>query len=51
MAEPSVAIEPTEPPPIGRYRLAFGTFLAASAILVLFLGDPILRWYSRFFRY
>jgi len=51
VAEASVAIEPTEPPPIGRYRLAFGTFLAASAILVLFLGDPILRWYSRFFRY
>ncbi len=43
--------ERVEPPPIGRYRLAFGTFLAASAIFVLFLGDPILRWYSRFFRY
>ena len=52
--EPSANAVPSggvEPPPIGRYRLAFGTFLAASAIFVLFLGDPILRWYSRFFRY
>lgn len=42
---------PSAAPPIGHYRLAFGTFLAAAAIFVLFLGDPILRWYSRFFRY
>jgi leader peptidase (prepilin peptidase)/N-methyltransferase len=47
----AVPVEGVEPAPIGRDRLAFGTFLAASAIFVLFLGDPILRWYSRFFRY
>jgi leader peptidase (prepilin peptidase)/N-methyltransferase len=42
---------PSERVSIGRYRLPFGTFLAASAIFVLFLGDRILEWYGRFFPY
>lgn len=36
---------------IGRYRLPFGTFLAGSAIFVLFFGDRVLEWYGRFFPY
>ncbi len=36
---------------IGRYRLPFGTFLAGSAIFVLFFGDRVLDWYGRFFLY
>jgi leader peptidase (prepilin peptidase)/N-methyltransferase len=39
-----------EPPSIGKYKLPFGTFLAASAIFVLLCGDPILGWYASFFR-
>jgi len=38
------------PPSIGKYKLPFGTFLAGSAIFVLFLGDPILVWYASLFR-
>ena len=41
---------PDEPVSIGKFRLPFGTFLAASAIFVLFLGDFILAWYGSFFR-
>jgi leader peptidase (prepilin peptidase)/N-methyltransferase len=36
---------------IGRYRLPFGTFLAGSAIFILFFGDRVLEWYGRFFPY
>jgi len=36
---------------IGKYKLPFGTFLAASAIFVLFWGDPVLMWYASFFRF
>jgi leader peptidase (prepilin peptidase)/N-methyltransferase len=36
-------------PSIGQYRLPFGTFLAGSAVIVLFWGDSILAWYSAFF--
>ena len=36
---------PSEPPPIGLYRLPFGTFLAGAAIVVLLLGELILSWY------
>jgi leader peptidase (prepilin peptidase)/N-methyltransferase len=36
-------------PSIGQYRLPFGTFLAGSAVIVLFWGEPILSWYSSFF--
>ena len=36
-------------PSIGKYRLPFGTFLAAAAILVLFRGEAVLYWYSSFF--
>lgn len=36
---------------IGKYRLPFGTFLAASAVFVLFLGDPVLAWYASLFRF
>ncbi len=62
-SSPAATSEPTEPeddgPPndgpnpvsIGRYRLPFGTFLAGSAIFVLFFGDRILKWYGRFFPY
>jgi leader peptidase (prepilin peptidase)/N-methyltransferase len=47
------AVEETAhvPVSIGRYKLPFGTFLAGSAILVLFCGDPMLRWYASFFRF
>jgi leader peptidase (prepilin peptidase)/N-methyltransferase len=34
---------------IARFRLPFGTFLAASAIFVMFRGDAVLFWYSSFF--
>lgn len=37
------------PPSIGKYKLPFGTFLAASAIFVLFFGDDLLVWYGSFF--
>ena len=49
--------QPVEDPPsaepvsIGKFRLPFGTFLAASAILVLFRGDRLLVWYASLFRY
>jgi len=42
---------PPEPAPIGRFKLPFGTFLAACAVFVLFCGDPILAWYASFFRF
>ena len=40
-----------EPVPIGKFKLPFGTFLAACAIFVLFGGDPILIWYASLFRF
>jgi len=42
---------PVEPVPIGKFKLPFGTFLAACALFVLFWGDPILVWYASFFRF
>lgn len=42
---------PEEPVSIGKLRLPFGTFLAASAILVLFRGDGLLEWYASLFRF
>lgn len=42
---------PAEPVPIGKFKLPFGTFLAACALFVLFWGDPILIWYASFFRF
>lgn len=36
---------------IGKYKLPFGTFLAASAIFVLFAGDSVLLWYASLFRF
>lgn len=42
---------PDEPISIGKYKLPFGTFLAASAIFVLFFGDAILLWYASFYRF
>ncbi len=42
---------PEEPVSIGKYKLPFGTFLAAAAIFVLFGGDAILLWYASFFRF
>ena len=42
---------PQNPAPMGQYRLPFGTFLAGSAIFVLFFGDRVLRWYGLFFPY
>jgi leader peptidase (prepilin peptidase) / N-methyltransferase len=38
-------------PSIGKYKLPFGTFLAASAIFVLFCGDSVLGWYASLFRF
>ena len=32
-----------------RYALPFGTFLGVGAILVVFLGDPVLIWYRGLF--
>ena len=32
-----------------RYALPFGTFLGVGAILVVFLGDPVLVWYRGLF--
>jgi leader peptidase (prepilin peptidase)/N-methyltransferase len=49
--EPDENPSPTEPVSIGKFRLPFGTFLAASAILVLFRGDRLLIWYASLFRY
>ncbi len=45
--------EPPSPdlPPIGQHKLPFGTFLAASAVFVLFFGDEALEWYSSLFRF
>ena len=40
-----------EPASIGKYKLPFGAFLAASAIFVLFWGDPVLAWYGSLFRF
>ncbi len=40
-----------EPASMGKYKLPFGAFLAASAIFVLFLGDPVLAWYGSLFRF
>lgn len=56
--EPASAAGQTEAPSshetegvsIGKYKLPFGTFLAACAIFVLFWGDPILAWYASLFR-
>ena len=28
-----------------QHRLPFGTFLGAAAILVVFVGDPVVGWY------
>jgi len=39
------------PVPIGKYKLPFGTFLAASAIFVLFWGDSLLSWYASLFAF
>jgi len=36
---------PSDLPPIGLYKLPFGTFLAGASIVVLFFGEPILYWY------
>lgn len=46
--EPIAADEPVS---IGKFKLPFGTFLAASAILVLFVGDAVLSWYASLFRF
>jgi leader peptidase (prepilin peptidase) / N-methyltransferase len=32
-----------------KYALPFGTFLAAAAIVAIFVGDSILRWYFGFY--
>lgn len=48
---PGERASPEEPVSIGKYKLPFGTFLAASAIFVLFRGDGILLWYASFFRF
>ncbi len=45
------ANEEDHPVSIGKYKLPFGTFLAASAIFVLFYGDPVLEWYASLFRF
>lgn len=50
-SENSRPATPAEPVSIGKFKLPFGTFLAACAILVLFFGDPILLWYASFFRF
>lgn len=47
VADPSTE----EPVSIGKFRLPFGTFLAASAIVVLFRGDGLLEWYASLFRF
>lgn len=44
------SMPPEEPVSIGKFRLPFGTFLAAAGIFVLFLGDFVLAWYGSFFR-
>lgn len=44
-------IETEEPVSIGKFKLPFGTFLAASAIFVLFAGDAVLSWYASLFRF
>jgi leader peptidase (prepilin peptidase)/N-methyltransferase len=47
---PLEEIADAQPAPIGKYKLPFGTFLAASAIVVLFVGDPVLIWYGSLFQ-
>jgi leader peptidase (prepilin peptidase)/N-methyltransferase len=32
-----------------KHALPFGTFLAAAAMLAIFVGDPIIAWYFRFY--
>jgi leader peptidase (prepilin peptidase)/N-methyltransferase len=32
-----------------KYALPFGTFLAAAAMLSIFVGDPIILWYFSFY--
>ena len=32
-----------------KYALPFGTFLALGAVAAMFVGDPLITWYSRFF--
>jgi leader peptidase (prepilin peptidase)/N-methyltransferase len=32
-----------------KYALPFGTFLAAAAMLAIFVGDPIIAWYFHFY--
>jgi prepilin signal peptidase PulO-like enzyme (type II secretory pathway) len=32
-----------------RYALPFGTFLAIGALAAMFVGDPLIAWYSGFF--
>jgi leader peptidase (prepilin peptidase)/N-methyltransferase len=32
-----------------KYALPFGTFLALGAAAAMFVGDPLITWYSRFF--
>jgi|CXWL01.1.fsa_nt_gi leader peptidase (prepilin peptidase)/N-methyltransferase len=49
--QPAENPPPAEPVSIGKFRLPFGTFLAASAIFVLFQGDRLLIWYASLFRY
>jgi leader peptidase (prepilin peptidase)/N-methyltransferase len=48
---PDLQVEEAAPHPvsIGKYKLPFGTFLAASAVFVLFCGDSLLRWYGSLF--
>jgi hypothetical protein len=31
------------------YELPFGTFLGAAALLVVFLGTPVVTWYQSLF--
>jgi len=33
-----------------KYALPFGTFLAIGALIAAFAGDPIVQWYSEFYR-
>jgi len=33
-----------------KYALPFGTFLALGALIAAFVGDPIVQWYSGFYR-
>ena len=31
-----------------KYALPFGTFLALGAVIAMFVGDPLVAWYSGF---